>query len=247
MTSGTVSISLMDLILILLINFISLTLLLYWLVIHRICQSHQYVVQNSEKSTIQPATNSRESPWMASRTPWTYRLQHWQKPRTCHHWVRRIHPSCLPWSPLWLEHITQLTASAAQAGLAHVTAEIEAFTIAFQCSLTASDRKFILHKTNEALPGNEPAFMYLLAKIHKQPMKTRAIISYTGSICHGIAKWLDIYLKNIVKHIQHALCRSIQQLTTAKTLQQKYCQTHALCRNQLSKSCETNHATTMAK
>ena len=49
----------------------------------------------------------------------------------------------------------------------------------------------------------EASFMYLLAKIHKQPMKTRAIISYAGSLCHGIAKWLDVYLKRIVKHMPY--------------------------------------------
>jgi len=88
--------------------------------------------------------------------------------------------------------------------------------IAFQFSLTAIDRKFILHKTNEVLPGNEPAFMYLLAKNHKQPMKTRAIISYVGFICHGIAKWLDIYLKKIVKHMPYVATSSakvVKQIT----------------------------------
>jgi len=111
---------------------------------------------------------------MASWTPWTYCLQHRQKKLGTSIIGREeyIHLA-------FRDHLSdsntyrQLTAPAAQARLAHVTAEIEAFTIAFQCSLTASDRKFILHKTNEVLPGNEPAFI----------------------------KWLDIYLKKIVKHM----------------------------------------------
>jgi len=144
---------------------------------------------------IQLATNSRESPWKASRTPWTYRLQHWQNLGPAiierEEYIRLAYRDHLSDSNTYC----QLTAPAAQARLAHVTAEIKAFTIAFQCSLTASDHKFILHKTNEVLPDNEPAFMYLLAKNHKQLMKTRAIISYVGSICHRITKWLDIYLK----------------------------------------------------
>ena len=58
--------------------------------------------------------------------------------------------------------------------------------------------------------------MYLLAKIHKHPMKTKAIMSYAGSICHGIAKWLDIYLKKIVKHMPYVATSSakvVKQIT----------------------------------
>jgi len=81
--------------------------------------------------------------------------------------------------------------------------EIEAFTIAFQPSLDPEDLKYISHKTNSTQLQNEASFMYLFAKIHKQPMKTRAIISYAGSLCHGISKCLDVYLKRIVKHMPY--------------------------------------------
>jgi len=52
-------------------------------------------------------------------------------------------------------------------------------------------------------------------------MKTRAIISNTGSICHGIAKWLDIYLKKIVKHMPYVATSSakvMKQITQQQWL-----------------------------
>jgi len=97
----------------------------------------------------------------------------------------------------------QLTEREAKSHLSYVMSEIEAFTIKFQPSLDPEDLKYISHKTNSTQLQNEASFMYLLAKIHKQPMKTRAIISYAGSLCHGISKWLDVYLKRIVKHMPY--------------------------------------------
>ncbi len=44
-------------------------------------------------------------------------------------------------------------------------------------------------------------YMYLMPKIHKPPpLKTRAIISYSGSVCYGLAVWIDIQLKKIIPH-----------------------------------------------
>jgi len=52
------------------------------------------------------------------------------------------------------------------------------------------------------------SYLYLLAKIHKQPLKTRAIISYSSSICHGIATWVDKELKKITKHLPYVATSS---------------------------------------
>ena len=56
--------------------------------------------------------------------------------------------------------------------------------------ITLMDAKWILQHTS-----SEPSYLYLLPKIHKTPLKTRPIISYSGSACSGIAKWLDVKLK----------------------------------------------------
>lgn len=41
------------------------------------------------------------------------------------------------------------------------------------------------------------SWMYLLAKIHKPKLKTRAIISYSGSLLEGLGRWVDKELKKI--------------------------------------------------
>ena len=62
----------------------------------------------------------------------------------------------------------------------------------------------------------EPSYMYLLAKIHKSPLKTRPIISYSGSVCSGITKWLDLELKKFLSHLPYITTSSI---TTVQDLQ----------------------------
>ena len=50
--------------------------------------------------------------------------------------------------------------------------------------------------------------MYLMLKIHKPGrLKTRAIISYSASICYGIAEWIDSELKKIIPHLSY-VCKS---------------------------------------
>ena len=67
------------------------------------------------------------------------------------------------------------------------------------------DAKYICLNTEA-----EPAYMYLLAKIHKNPLKTGPIISYSGSVCSGIVKWLDIELKKLLPFFPYITTSSIQ-------------------------------------
>ena len=64
--------------------------------------------------------------------------------------------------------------------------------------LTEMDARWIRLNTS-----CEPSYFYLLPKIHKTPLKTRPIISYSGSVCSGIAKWLDVELKKILPHLPY--------------------------------------------
>ena len=50
--------------------------------------------------------------------------------------------------------------------------------------------------------------MYLLAKIHKEPLKTWAIISYSGSICYGLAVWVDKEIKKVIRLLPYVATSS---------------------------------------
>ena len=64
--------------------------------------------------------------------------------------------------------------------------------------LTDMDARWIRQHTT-----SKPAYFYLLAKIHKQPLKTRPIVSYSGSVCYGLSKWLDVELKKLLPHLPY--------------------------------------------
>ena len=48
----------------------------------------------------------------------------------------------------------------------------------------------------------------ILAKIHKEPLKTRAIISYSGSICYGLAVWVDKEIKRVIRLLPYVATSS---------------------------------------
>ena len=74
--------------------------------------------------------------------------------------------------------------------------------------LTDMDVKWITKHTTV-----NPSYFYLLAKIHKQPLKTRPIVSYSGSVCYGLAKWLDVELKKLLPHLPYVAPSSVSIVT----------------------------------
>jgi hypothetical protein len=68
-------------------------------------------------------------------------------------------------------------------------------------SVDKSDLLFIERYTDAVSNDKASSYMYLMPKIHKTPLKTRAMISYSGSICQGLALWVDKELKKIIKHL----------------------------------------------
>ena len=88
--------------------------------------------------------------------------------------------------------------------------DIITFTEVFT-SLSDDDKLYILRSIDNIKTGGGFSFMYLTAKIHKTPLKTRAIISYSGSICEGLAKWIDVILKKIIKHLDY-ICTSSREV-----------------------------------
>lgn len=51
---------------------------------------------------------------------------------------------------------------------------------------------------------------YIIAKVHKNPWKTRPIVSYCGSLLYGLGKWLDHQLQKVVATIQYTVSSSWQ-------------------------------------
>jgi hypothetical protein len=108
----------------------------------------------------------------------------------------------------------RLTRDEVDEKIRHTHQKIDFFLEANQKSLRKSDYNYISRCTVEN-KGN-PSYMYLLAKIHKTPLKTRAIISSSGSLCSGIAKWLSVELKKIIRHMPYVATSSA---TVVKELQ----------------------------
>ena len=88
----------------------------------------------------------------------------------------------------------------ALARLKEVFRDIDSFGNKFQ-SLPSDEVKYIRRKLDTVNQCNITSFLYANPKIHKTPLKTRPIISYCGSLCEGLAKWVDNELKKIVKHL----------------------------------------------
>lgn len=113
----------------------------------------------------------------------------------------------------WLDHLSdrntyqRLSLNEAINMLKTIRSEIEIFTDVFT-SVDNDDRTFIIRTLENVQEESGFSFMYLLAKIHKTPLRTRAIISYSGSICHGIALWVDSILKLILKHMSYVAISS---------------------------------------
>ena len=94
----------------------------------------------------------------------------------------------------------------AEAKMQQIRKKIDYFLLSFEKGLCKHSYNFIQRSTHEN--NNCPSFMYLLAKIHKTPLKTRAIISYSGSLCHGLAKWLSVELKKIIARMPYVATSS---------------------------------------
>ena len=71
-----------------------------------------------------------------------------------------------------------------------------------------------LFKTTNKL---DPNYMYLTAKVHKQPLKTRPIISTSGTRLAGLSKWVDRMLQPIMKRIDSYISNSIDLIKFIET------------------------------
>ena len=63
---------------------------------------------------------------------------------------------------------------------------------------------------------SKPSYFYLLAKIHKKLLKARPIVAYSGSVCYGLAKWLDVELKKLLPHLPYIAPSSFSVVTNLR-------------------------------
>ena len=125
----------------------------------------------------------------------------------------------------WRDHLSdtntyqRLSEDTANSHISKIIADIHFFTTRFNKCLRPHEIKYITRLLEQTTITTAYSRMYLLAKIHKTPLKTRAIISYSGSICHGLAKWVDKELKKIVSQLDYVATDSasvVRQFTNKK-------------------------------
>jgi hypothetical protein len=61
-------------------------------------------------------------------------------------------------------------------------------------------------------------YFYLLMKVHKEPLKTRPIVSFSGSLFHSLGVWVDTHLQAVAKTFATYLQSSFDLKTDLDTL-----------------------------
>jgi hypothetical protein len=92
----------------------------------------------------------------------------------------------------------QYSRSQALTKIEAITATLEAFIIKNKDLLQKSDINFLERTKTVKDPF---AKFYITAKIHKQPWATRPIVSISGSILHGLGRWVDKILQPFAQAI----------------------------------------------
>ena len=76
-----------------------------------------------------------------------------------------------------------------------VRKKISSFLYKHRDSLSQLENRFIRSKTKQV--ENPFPVLYLLMKVHKEPLKTRPVVSCSGSLLHPLGVWLDTALQPI--------------------------------------------------
>lgn len=82
---------------------------------------------------------------------------------------------------------------------------------------SSTDAKFL----RRSLDVQDPfAYFYLIMKVHKTPWTTRPIVSISGSLSHGLGRWLDLQLQQLCTQLPYIfrssrdVCTSLQHQNT---------------------------------
>jgi hypothetical protein len=109
----------------------------------------------------------------------------------------------------------RISASDADARMASIQAQILDF-IQNEAFLLPEDEQTYLERSLDI--KDKYAYFYLTAKVHKDPWKTRPIVSISGSITHGLGRWLDKELQPICRKLQSFISSSFDLKTQLSTL-----------------------------
>jgi hypothetical protein len=96
----------------------------------------------------------------------------------------------------------------ASLAILELTDEIFAFTETHGNRLGDANKKFLLQSMMEVVDPY-PHF-YLTFKIHKIPLKTRPIVSVSGSLLHALGRWVDDQLQPLVRKLPSFISSSFE-------------------------------------
>jgi hypothetical protein len=109
----------------------------------------------------------------------------------------------------------RLSASAANERIALVETKIREFIDNADFRLPLDERTYLKRSLDVT---DKFAYFYLTAKVHKNPWKTRPIVSISGSITHGLGRWLDKELQPICRKLQPFISSSFDLKTDLASL-----------------------------
>jgi hypothetical protein len=101
----------------------------------------------------------------------------------------------------------QLSKNAAEIKMAEVETFIESFLFIHSRQITYADQTYIDRSLE--VP-DKFAHFYMMAKVHKTPWTVRPIVSVSGSLTHGLGRWLDQQLKPLVRKLPSYIESSFQ-------------------------------------
>ena len=109
----------------------------------------------------------------------------------------------------------QLSESQAEVAMAEILSKVQDFLVMYVSDICRADQKFI----ERSLDVKDPyAYFYLMAKVHKSPWETRPIVSYSGSLLHGLGCWLDKQLQSICRRLPSFILSLTQLLGRLNSL-----------------------------
>jgi hypothetical protein len=92
----------------------------------------------------------------------------------------------------------RLTKTEADNKISLITKQVKDFLVKYKANITKPDLTYL--RRSILVKDPYPKF-YLTAKVHKTPWKTRPIVSISGSLLHGLGRWVDKLLQGYSRRI----------------------------------------------